>query len=266
MVLTTLRLSNRCPFMDALEVFRSNSTTGAFGPFHQFPGDLAVYVPGKSGFLLTAFLQKSPGRFGSFPLEPLAKFEVTFPQTVQMAAGKVFPVTIGGNVFNSKVYPQEINRFFWRWLREIDDQQEIKHVIHQNQIGLPPDSTLFDNPLMVGANDRGNFDSPLQRHKGNLLNAHIHVPLVVDHRTEQTKRVGLLRSVCPVSLDHFSDCLNRHLGRKPEPVFHIVVAQLMYLDLTVGFVPEGDLADEVACFVEPYHGFFQDSVLFFVCD
>jgi hypothetical protein len=74
-----------------------------------------------------------------------------------MAAGKVFPVTIGGNVFNSKVYPQEINRFFWRWLRKIDDQQEIKHVIHQNQIGLPPDSTLFDNPLMVGANDKGEF-------------------------------------------------------------------------------------------------------------
>jgi hypothetical protein len=54
-----------------------------------------------------------------------------------MAAGRVFPVTIGGDVFNSEVYPQEINRFFWRWLREVDDQQEIKHVSTRTRSACP---------------------------------------------------------------------------------------------------------------------------------
>jgi hypothetical protein len=61
MVLTTLRLSNRYPFANPLEIFKGDSTTGALSPFHQFFGNPMVYIPSKASFFLAAFLQKTLG-------------------------------------------------------------------------------------------------------------------------------------------------------------------------------------------------------------
>jgi hypothetical protein len=52
MVLTTLRLFNRYPLTDALEIFKSNSTNGALSPLHQFLGNPVVYIPSKASFFL----------------------------------------------------------------------------------------------------------------------------------------------------------------------------------------------------------------------
>jgi hypothetical protein len=192
---------------------------------------------------------------------------MSLPEIVQVGAGKVFSIAISGNVLDSEIDSQEVNMLILRWFRKIHDQQEVEHIIYQNQVSLTLDPTLFDNPLMVSTDNEGNLDSPFQCHKGNMVNAHTHVALVVYNCAQQTKRMWFLRLlVCFVSFNHFSNGPNSHLRRKTKLLFHIVVAQFMYLDLAMGFVLKGDLANVVACFIKTNHGFFQDSMLFIVCE
>jgi hypothetical protein len=61
MVLTTLRLFNRYPFTNPLEIFKSDPTTGVLSLSYQFLGNPVVYIPSKTTFFLTSLPQKALG-------------------------------------------------------------------------------------------------------------------------------------------------------------------------------------------------------------
>lgn len=257
-----LGFSNRSPFADTFQIFKSDTAISVFSLRHKPFANHMVGIPSKSGFPAREFLEMSFSRFSSLALESGFKVVSHLTNLVHLFARVKLTVAVNGNMDYTQVNPDSPNGVIRRWLRGINGNCKIKYAFAENKV------SLFHNPIqsnfLVSSNpDRDNL-ATFQGKYGNLIKP---LPrkntLVINHC-----RVGFESNqpgfIPAVSLSDLADSPDCHLSRKPIVFAERLVSKVVEFYLSCRTVVKGKFSKIVAGFVKSLHCLKQSIILLLV--
>ena len=226
-----LPLPNWCPVADALEVFKSDSPSGAFGVGDDGLADAMVLLFAEPGFLARQFLELFLGALGSFALASLAAGLVLASNLLDSLAGMHVAIGIDRDVHDTKIDTQEVRRLDLGSIGDVNrHQKEPLSVLAKYEVALALRPT---EPLgLVVAHDERNEHPALQGRDTHAVRSL--EPDVLTHRIRDRGVLAKLRTFVFVSLVRFAnlgDATDRHVGGKSEPLAKLSVAKLLKLEL-----------------------------------
>lgn len=149
---STLSPGSSYPAADALEVFQSNSTTGAFGGSNDPLGNHMVDVLRKVSLFAATFFQKLFGTFRPFSLKLCTKLVGPSAKAVGMRARELRSVAGRCYVDDSDVHTQPIENFSFLRVGHVYGHEEVKLLLTKNEISLSS-VKLKKFALMIAADE-----------------------------------------------------------------------------------------------------------------
>lgn len=252
--------SYRYPVTNTIEVFNGNVAPGVKSLLDQTLANDVVGVALEAALSSADGFQFTFSGFGADALEAGSHSLVMTTGSFHIVATENFAIGVNGQISNSKVYPQYVTAGGGRSFRYVDGRVQIESAVSINEIGL---SAYPVNAIrLIVAVNNGDDLSTLQCQDANPVGG---LPgedtLVVDYCAVQIKS-GLDRLIAFVSLNHFGNGPNRHLGRQTESLAYCMVNQFLQFDFVGQTMLESNLRDIVASCIELLHCFEQGLMLF----
>ena len=135
-VLCSVGFPDRGPFAEVPEILQRNSAFGVFGFLNELFRNNVVLIAPEPGFFSPNPLQVATSRPRPTGLQVFAQGMVATAGILNRFARKRFPVRITGNVHDAQVNANKPLRVDGRGGGRVNHHQQIKHPIHQHQIGL----------------------------------------------------------------------------------------------------------------------------------
>ncbi len=243
-----LRLANRDPLADALEIFPRNPASGVLGLRTQPLGDLVVDVGGETMFFVAPFLQEPFRRLGAFFLQPLTELGLTLPEAVDLPAPIRLAIRVGGEISDAQVRAQPIVRRERRRFGHLHDHREVKLAVAIGQVGLTPDA-VQPGAVVAVQHDRDDLPPRQGQDRHAIQPFPGQHPLVVDDGSVGAE-CGLNPLVALVGFRDLTDGPHRQLGREAEVPADVRVHQLLKPDLVGRPRAKGDDRNGIAGGVE----------------
>ena len=234
-----LPLAKPYPITDAIEVFKGDAATGAFGRRNERLGNAVVHVLSETSLTAADGLKTAangsralafvlPTRSG--PLKRAPRRGVALTASLDFVTGMQVTVAGGSDVRHAKVNTKEVGCWRLRAVREIDShQQEPFAVAAADEIALP--NGRAEALRLIAAHYQRHDNSAgqgQQRYPIKALEAH-HV-LIEWHRGEGSE-VRALGLVPLIRLANLRDATHRHLRRKAKPLAQRRVMRFLERDL-----------------------------------
>ena len=259
LVFSPLAMVNRCPRIDAIEIFKGDGSLCVFSLRHKSFADCMVGVSPKVSFSASQFSKMPFSRFGSLALKRSFEGIGLFPNLVYLFTRIKVAIAINGKVDNAKVNPQHIYRVVRCGFGCINCKGEVKDTLAKQKVAL------FDNPVnadfLIFTNPDRDELSPLKCKNGNLVQSlEGKDALVIDHsRVELEMMQSTL--IPTINLNDFADNPNSHLSRQPIVFSQIAVGKMVKLYLRCGIFLKSKIGDIIAGFVKAFHSFKKRLVL-----
>lgn len=224
-VTRSLLLANRCPFEDAPEVFKGDSTYGAFTGIDEPFADLVVYVLAKSGFTAgkaTKLFLCSPGPLS---LKAATIAVVTAANTLYGFSAMASSVGICRDVCDAEVDTQEIVNLDWRTVGKVDCGVEVELPLAVDKIDLPLEAV--ESLALVLAKGNRHDLPPAHAPNANPIETLERQDIVVVGDCAVRLEPWTLALVPPKALRCFSDRSDSHLCCQAEFVPEPAIAQFL---------------------------------------
>ena len=229
-VFRPLSLSNGCPIADALQVFQSETTVGAFAlGYERFRDAMVLNLP-KTGLPPCDIAQPAPGAACPMPLEACTKVRVSLPDRFYGISRVSFAIRVGGEVPDPEVNTKPVDWFNWSTVRYLDghEQEELPLAVHQ--IGLSASATKPG--AVVISHDDWQDQAAVKRRKAHTIDTVFEgVEPLVERNGSMRPEVRELGLVSLVDLADLRNHTNRVLRMKPKALTKISVVQMLKLDL-----------------------------------
>ena len=210
----SLAFSGRNLFPDARKILNGNTGTSAFGLGNKLFGYVVV-DPCLKTMLFSGDLFQSPfAGLRLFLLKAFSSFLIPDPFVFDRRAGEDFPIGIGGDVDDSKVYSKNLFRKFRLLFRNVADEidKPFLAVFVKDKIDFPFSETeIF--PLMLSA-DKWDLHSTGKSPKTDLVSLlEGKNPVVIGLRRPLTKNMDG-GSIRPVRIGNLGNAPDDHLRGK----------------------------------------------------
>lgn len=251
----SLRFPNRCPLMDAGEVFKGNRRMGVFGCLNEFLGNTVVDVGSEPSLSTTDIPQFSLARFRFLSLQFTPLSEISGSGFFYVRISKHLSVAGYSNLVHTQIYADNVFRVDGCIFRHITSGVEEKLAIAIDQINLTRNSV--GPPVVVISNgdiERASSFQRGQRYLG-IRKAHsleCQDALVIGNRPSFLE-LGLdffVDFVCVTSLGDSSD---GELRRQSIFLSDLAVNQFLDGELRSGVFDEAGLGNLIAGSVEGFH-------------
>lgn len=218
---------NCYPFADALEVLKSNTTTGVFGSQYKFFGDTVIFLFGKATFFFTPFFEQAFSRLRALSLQFAAQTGVPFADAVDLLAGIIVSIAVGGNVIHAKVNAKKLVNIFRVGRFDIAGGKQIKLPVDIDEITF---SALASQKLpLTFAADKRDVLAPANCPNRDI--GTLYIPLqdsAIIRDCAKWLEDALAFFVEFVSVYHFANTAHNHLRRKVKLISNIIVRQVVY--------------------------------------
>lgn len=220
--------SGRYPAANVRQFFQRNSTSGAFSKRNELFRDIVVHVLSKAGLLARKLLEAALCRLGSAALQTrlaLCKFG---SNALNLGAAVNVAVAIRSDVDNAEIDAKPIGWIEFLSLRNVTDDRKNPFALIETEIAFALPERQ-QSTLMFAGNER-NLDAAVERPDRNDIIAETKDAIVIglggepaeDRRGSST----YLECVC-----HLSNRANCDLRRKPELGSHVMIGQVMEIEL-----------------------------------
>src|SRR5262249_8763778 len=132
----SLRLSNRYPVADAIQVFEGNAALSALSLNHNAFADAVVGVIRETGFFARQAIERATSRTSAFLLQLTAQSAVTMADVVDMAAAVSLSITVHRDIDYAPVHAEKLGDFRWDRLLHITGRQQVKLAVVVPQVAL----------------------------------------------------------------------------------------------------------------------------------
>jgi hypothetical protein len=235
-----LSFTNRYPVTDALEVFKGNAASGAFGFADELFTDAVVDVPRHAGLFPSPFLEQSSSGLGALGLKFGAQCQIAATYVTQCLTRVFGTVRVGGDINYPEVDPEPIVNFVQRLVRDFDHDREVEVAVSVNQVSGTTQGTTV--PGLVAYPDV--FASVYGQDRDDTFPGRENSLVVFDCTV--ASELGLDPLVPLVRSTRFGYSSHRHLGGKSEFVPNSVVGQVVYLKFIGGLMLESDLGNPIS--------------------
>jgi hypothetical protein len=133
----SLRLSNRYPVADAVEVFQGDAALSALRLSHNALADTVVGIFGKTALLARQLAEQAPCRLRAFLLQLTAQTPMAVADVVDVAPLVDLPIVVYRKVDDATINPQKLVNFFRGWFVDLAGCQQVKRPIVEPQVALP---------------------------------------------------------------------------------------------------------------------------------
>lgn len=216
---------NRCPGADVRQVFERDSSSGVFGACDELLADYMIGVAAETGFTSGESAQDFLGPFGAQVLEPLPVAMMSPSYFLDRFTAADIPVTVGGDVDDSKVNTKKVVDFNRRFVWQVNRGVEVETAPATDKIALPLDP-VEAFPLVLAENQGNKLPSFERKQAHTIHTFEAHQPLIVGHRAVRLERRTFL-AVAPKALDRFANGTNRHLRRETKTLTEFPIAEFM---------------------------------------
>lgn len=244
-MLPSLALLNSCSFPDTLQIFEGNTERVTLSLFNNPFGDGVIDLFRHARFFAAALLEQTAGGLSALALQFTAQFCVTFTQAVEMISRVSLAHRIGGDVFDTQVYPKKFFNVLRFGLFNFAGSKEIELTIHQYQIAFTP--LVIEQFKLARASQEGDAQSAINRPDGYFLFGDVPAEdsIIVGDRAVGFE-VALGFVVQFVGVCYFTQTANSQLGRKVKLDFQIVVNHLLQPKLIKDPAVPGYITDVIA--------------------
>ena len=249
-----LSLAKPYPITDALEIFKGDAASGAFGDCNERLGNAVVHILSETGFSLRNGLETAADGAWAFAfaspsscrtLQRFTSHSVVLATSFDIVSGMQVAIASRGNVGHAEIDSEEIRCWRLCTIRQIDHhQQEPLAVAASHEIALT--FGIGETLCLISPHDHWDDDAAGQGQQRNTVNAlEAHHPLIEWHRCEwsETRTFGF---VSLVRFTDLSDTAHCHLRRKSEPLAQCCVMCLLKRNL-VGHFRRKCLASQPGC-------------------
>ena len=256
----TLRLANRCPRANSLQIFKGYPSLGVFRLRNQPLADHVVHVPSEARLFSAPPLEESFARFCSLTLKPSFEPSVATPQPVQMPATPDFSIAVHGDVFDAEIHAKIVLSLEGGRLRCIYRRGQVEGSVAVEEVCLSSDSVC--SRLLICTYLNRYYFAPFQRQKGDGFQPlPVEDALIVDHGTIRPE-AWLDGLVSLVGFAHLGYRPYRHLSGEAELLSYRIVDEGLEPHLVRCMLLEGYGCDVVAGLIEAGNGFFEGFNLF----
>src|SRR5262245_26969957 len=241
---------------DALEVFEGDPARSAFRRLHDGLANAVVDIAAEPLLAATALADQSLGAFGVLLLELATQAREASTHLIDVgmlgAGGMVEELTVrrGRQCNHAQVYPQVLAGLVRHEFRHVyrDRQKEGGAALAVEQIALP--ARTLQHTFGMHPEPEGHNHASIQGQEGYPVGCGERADaLVVGHGPLQPKR-RLDLPVALVGFTHLGNGPNRHLRGQSETLPHVIVDQLLQLDLVRLVLLIGHLRYRVAGSIE----------------
>jgi hypothetical protein len=155
-VASTLRAPDLYPVAEAVEVFQGEAAAGVMGALDKGFADPMVLELTEAGLLARELFEVAFGGFGADELEAVTERRVAGADLLDLGAGVMGAVAVGGEVDEAKVDAEESLDGARRRRRDLDGDMEEELALAVDQFRLAP--LPLEHLREDGADDRGTED------------------------------------------------------------------------------------------------------------
>ena len=256
---SSLPATSPYPVVDALEIFQSDTTSGALRRAHQDLGDAVVDISLEPGLCASDLAELSCRGLRPLPLQIATTMGIDAAMLLNVSARVHGAIGVGGNVYNTQIDPKQVGRILLGGLfdRTRATQVERPTEVHEIDFTLP---LWQESPLVVATDkeDRlSSFEGP-DRHL--IAGCEPQNAVIVGNRPMLAKGPRCF----PVELIGIGDLRNtphRHLCRQPKACFDGIVSSCVQGVLTKGLRLPGCGADGITSGVGTFQRLEQGGLL-----
>lgn len=248
---SSLLVPNRYPFLNALEIFKNNHRTGAFGFGNKFFAYAMIFVASEITFIPPDFTESASGTFGSNLVQNTTTLRIALPNLFDFGPGEYFPCGIGSKVDNTQVYAQGVFNFNGGSFRQINSAEQEELSLTENQISLPFNS--FSKSFLVGPADERHSMSTFKTPNTNLGQTFEaqHSLVIANRRTRLESRT--FGFVPFETLNSFGYGTHRHLSGQSKLLSDAIITKMMNAYLSKHFGVKSTSSSKGGSFIESFH-------------
>lgn len=261
MLSTALSFSNRHSGSDAFEVFDGNHSTSVFGFSNNFLGDAMIGMCMKSPFFSRNPLEMPFSTSSSSFLETRFNSGISFSCYIDLLSTNRNSIAVSGNIDNSQIYPKSSYCIEFGRLRDFNHNGKIEYSISKDKVSLPSDSIQSDL-LILSNSDWNNLPSVIRQDRNGFKLSPGKDALVIDNSPIRSE-FGFDSSIPLISFGDFSNRPDSQLCREFELVPHIIINNLLKLNLISSPHFKSNIGNVVARFVKLMHSLKKSVMLFF---
>src|SRR5882724_6917441 len=132
----SLRLANRYPVADTLQVFEGDAASSALSLDHNAFADAMVGIIGEALLLVSLSLQQAFGRERPLLLQLAAQAAVAMAHAVDMASLMDLSIAVHRDIDNASVHARKFSDFRWRGFLNLAGCQQIEIAVVEPQVAL----------------------------------------------------------------------------------------------------------------------------------
>lgn len=122
------------PTANPLQIFKGNSSVGAFGNINNLLADNMVSVFGKALLFAGNLFKSAFGGVSAFGLQPFALSSAPFSKARNVRSAVPIAVRINSDILNAEVNPQNIFNVSGGWFVNLARSKQVKRAIYQAQV------------------------------------------------------------------------------------------------------------------------------------
>jgi len=259
LVITSLRLSNRCPFSDPLKIFKGYQGIGVFSLRDQGLRDSVIAIFGKSRHPTRELLQMPLGTLSTTALKSAQQLIGPLPRISNLLTGMHFSITVYGKILHAKIDPDNIDGIIWGCLRSLYDSTKVENSFDKDQISLTTDP-IHPGLLVITDSDR----DKLPAFEGDQGDRFKPLPgkdsLIIDNSTIQPK-LWFNGLISLVGFGYLGNGSDRKLRGETKPLADVVIDGFVDLNLVGLAHLKSHSCNHIAGFIEAAHGIEKHLIL-----
>jgi hypothetical protein len=144
MMITSLRLLNRCSLSNPLKILKGDQRKGVFSLRDQSLGDAMVSISSKPCHSARQLLEMSLSRFGPNALEFGLESIRFSPDILDFLTRMYLSIAVYCQILDTKINTKNSNGIIWSCNRHFDHNTKVENAFDEDQISLTP------NPISPG--------------------------------------------------------------------------------------------------------------------
>lgn len=258
----TLLFPNRYPVVDALQIFQSNATLGAFGFGNDLLRNAVVSISGKSSFFATELFQFPFSAARLFFLQLGAQCAMAIADVIDLASRHFLAIGGSGNGFDSKIDTEKILNNAWIGIWNVARRSKVELAAMVDQVRL---SLLrlqeFFLPLSGGVSNLEPSSGRPDAHSVRLEGENTGV--VTDGTMFGKMSLGLLVQL--VGVGDLGEYTYNYLRAKREQFFRFIVKQFVERELAENLIFPSVFAHPITAGICLLNRIHERLALFGVC-
>jgi hypothetical protein len=236
------------PVTDAVEIFESNPTPGAFSQRYYGFGNGMIHVRRKPLLFAATATQKPFGALGAFLLQLLTQRMMPVAHLVQMGAAVVVAVRIESDIGDTEIDADKVDWQRSLGFRGFDSDVQIETVVPINQIALA--ARQGKKLALIIAADERNRESSTSRpdRDGRLVEIPRKQTQIVDGRASGSECARTLADC--VGVRDLCTSTNSSLSRQTEEQANSFVARSLQFERRINIKLSGPLRKPIARRIE----------------